>query len=557
MSAAIDALTNSLDNFVQQYPNWAYYINRVKANYSTLTINQMLELNCGGCLQLENFRDFFILMKYHGQAPQGIEYAERLTDIFTNLVLTLPLNIEPVIFPFIENLFLDAIGKEINNVKKLHELKSWINLYSKLFEFSKNNQSKVDLTKLKENLELQISYRIWDIIGIDLEESKLGEILEAIDFLAYAEKVDINIDSNGSDFLSFIFRSLYSKYHIYFVTEQENQVVSIDFGKSIVSRLKTLRLDDQNQEELKKLEEFFISDIEFLGHNLPYTQLDFKGYIHKKIVYASTSNPKVHVTIDHYSVNDQYDAAVKTYTANQTIDDLVKVKLEIDILETLSNISTAQNCFLKFYGSSWSGLSVYLSMEYHPQTLMQYISELKQNNKKFTEQHLIFYTRQLCEGFLAMEQLGIFHQDIKPHNILVTEQFYLKIIDFSISCVRTQADATIAATGVHLIQGTSGYMAPELEDNLRNPSLTAKFRKSKADVFSLGMTLLQLCTFDELYTLNLKENNGRLMEKIRGLNVEWFKTLLSKMLCLNYNDRISFQSALSFIPGDRTTLLHS
>ena len=563
MSTAIDALTNSLDNFVQQNPVWADYINSFKSNYRSFTIEQLIQHDCGGCVQLENFRDFFIIIQYHMEAPQGEKYLN-LADIFTKFVLTVPEDVETNVLPFLTILYLGALSKEIESIDKLHKLKSWIELYSKLTEFSKNNQNKPDLTQFKENLSLQISFRTWDLVGDQLEESKISELLEAIDVLAFSQMFDLDVDSSISNFFSFICGGLVSKFNVYFASEQEKQGMNLNFGKRIVTCLKKLRLDEYNQEQFNRLVEFFgyfeeeiesdQEEVIFIRDpNLPYMQFDISKYVYQKIVYASTANPKVNVTIYHYKNSEGLDIALKEYTANQTVEDIVKVKLEIDILETLSNISTPHNCFLKFYGSSWNGLKVYLSMEYHPQTLMQYISELKRNNHKFTEEHLIFYTRQLCDGFSAMEQLGIYHQDIKPHNILITNDLYLKIIDFSISCVRTQADATVAATGMHLIQGTSGYMAPELEDNLRNPSRTAKFRRNKADVFSLGMTLLQLWTFEELHTLNLRENNSRLMDKVRSINIEWFKTLLFKMLTLNYNDRISFRETLKFIPADKTT----
>ena len=567
MSTAIDALTNSLNNFVEKNPSWTDYIKTFKDSYRGLTIDQMLEFNCGGCTQLENFKDFFTIMQYHTISPQGEAYL-KLSDIFSRLVSAVPPDIETIVLPFLTILYLDAISKEIENLNKLKDLNSWIKLYSDLLNFSKKNQNKIDLTQLKEKLSLQISFKTWDLIGDQLEESKLSEFLEAIDVLVSAQKFELEVDSSISNFLSYILRELSTKFNVYFATEQEKQLMDLSLGKRILTKLGQLRVDENNQDQLKRLIEFFgyceeqineqdyeQDEVQFIRDpNLPGIQLNSSGYQHKKVVYACVANPKVNVTIDHYISKEGYDIAVKKYTANYSVDDIIKVKMEIDILETLSYISTPQNCFLKFYGSYWDGLTVYLSMEYHQKTLMQHISELKQKNERVTEDWLIFYTYQLCEGFSAMEQLGIYHQDIKPHNILITKELLLKIIDFSISCVRTQADATVAATGMYLIQGTSGYMAPELEGNLKNPSNILKFRRNKADVFSLGMTLLQLWTFEDCFTLNLAENHPRLMQKVRGLNIEWFKTLLFKMLCLNYNERISFKEALKFIPTDRATM---
>ncbi|MGW5723918.1 protein kinase domain-containing protein [Amycolatopsis sp. NPDC003865] len=84
---------------------------------------------------------------------------------------------------------------------------------------------------------------------------------------------------------------------------------------------------------------------------------------------------------------------------------------------------------------------------------------------------------QISSALAGAHRAGIVHRDVKPANILVSEDGTAKITDFGIS--RAIGDVKLTATGE--IAGTPAYLAPEVargED--------ASFA---ADVFSLGATL--------------------------------------------------------------------
>ncbi|MCR6484108.1 protein kinase [Amycolatopsis sp. OK19-0408] len=84
---------------------------------------------------------------------------------------------------------------------------------------------------------------------------------------------------------------------------------------------------------------------------------------------------------------------------------------------------------------------------------------------------------QISSALAGAHRAGIVHRDVKPANILVSEDGTAKITDFGIS--RAIGDVKLTATGE--IAGTPAFLAPEVargED--------ASFA---ADVFSLGATL--------------------------------------------------------------------
>jgi hypothetical protein len=83
---------------------------------------------------------------------------------------------------------------------------------------------------------------------------------------------------------------------------------------------------------------------------------------------------------------------------------------------------------------------------------------------------------------------GIVHRDVKPGNILVTADGQVKLADFGIARLADASALTIAGSTL----GTVAYMAPEqLENQQVGPS---------ADVWSLGMVLLECLTGRRLYT---------------------------------------------------------
>ncbi|XP_019189043.1 PREDICTED: rust resistance kinase Lr10-like [Ipomoea nil] len=79
--------------------------------------------------------------------------------------------------------------------------------------------------------------------------------------------------------------------------------------------------------------------------------------------------------------------------------------------------------------------------------------------------------------------MRILHFDIKPHNVLLDENFSPKISDFGLAKLYSTKDSIVPLTAA---RGTMGYMAPEL------------FYRSiggishKADVYSFGMLLMEM-----------------------------------------------------------------
>jgi tRNA A-37 threonylcarbamoyl transferase component Bud32 len=98
----------------------------------------------------------------------------------------------------------------------------------------------------------------------------------------------------------------------------------------------------------------------------------------------------------------------------------------------------------------------------------------------------------------AAQPLDIVHLDISPSNLLVTQDGFLKIIDFGIASARGQHQRT------DVIPGKLGYMSPE--QAARKPV------DHRSDIFSLGIVLYEITVGKRLFRGPAREVVARLTE---------------------------------------------
>lgn len=106
------------------------------------------------------------------------------------------------------------------------------------------------------------------------------------------------------------------------------------------------------------------------------------------------------------------------------------------------------------------------------------LSDYVRERKRLTEQETCSIVKSICTvlGYMQ-ERAGLLHLDIKPDNIIVTNEG-IKLVDFGSSCVK--------AVLPECVMGTAGYAAPELYHSSRP--------KERCDVYSLGMLMRFMLT---------------------------------------------------------------
>jgi len=156
---------------------------------------------------------------------------------------------------------------------------------------------------------------------------------------------------------------------------------------------------------------------------------------------------------------------------------LTRFRVERQILAGLQHPNIA--CLLDG-GATASGLP-YLVMEYvHGQPLLEYAATL--NIRKRLE---LF--RAVCSAVQYAHEHSVVHRDIKPTNILVTEDGAPKLLDFGIAkVVGASEDAARQLTVAGERPMTPAYASPE---QVRGEPVTAA-----TDIYSLGAVLYELLT---------------------------------------------------------------
>jgi non-specific serine/threonine protein kinase len=115
------------------------------------------------------------------------------------------------------------------------------------------------------------------------------------------------------------------------------------------------------------------------------------------------------------------------------------------------------------------------------QTLKAYLSNLKTGPGVPVTQAL-GWLEQVAKGLKAAHEKNIIHRDIKPHNIMLTTDGQVKVMDFGLAKLRNSA--SITKTGTSL--GTLAYMSPEQAQGL--PA------DHRSDIWSLGVATYEMLT---------------------------------------------------------------
>ncbi len=94
---------------------------------------------------------------------------------------------------------------------------------------------------------------------------------------------------------------------------------------------------------------------------------------------------------------------------------------------------------------------------------------------------------QVAEGLTKAHEAGIAHRDLKPENLMVSDDGFVKILDFGLAKLASpESDICATATTPGLVRGTVGYMSPEQASGDR-----LDFR---SDQFSFGLVLYEMVT---------------------------------------------------------------
>lgn len=178
----------------------------------------------------------------------------------------------------------------------------------------------------------------------------------------------------------------------------------------------------------------------------------------------------------------------------QTIGELQKAFQEIVLGFNLDH-----PCVLPIRGYSiqdndLGGWKVFIKMPRMQESLQDVINDkIRTKKKKLPKEEVLQYFYSMVLGLEYLENRRIAHNDIKPANILLDKEGNAKLSDVGLAKLVLDQDTP---STVSRIAGTYKYMAPELFTQEATVRTMKKKDLFKADVWSLGITVFDLCLSD-------------------------------------------------------------
>lgn len=168
------------------------------------------------------------------------------------------------------------------------------------------------------------------------------------------------------------------------------------------------------------------------------------------------------------------------------------------------------------YDAERAGDVHYLVMEYVPG---DDLSEVVKRQGPLDIDLACDYIRQAADGLNHAHAKGMVHRDIKPHNLIVTSDGQVKILDFGLATLTADTSSSQASdqgddgetdrhnspnlTSAGSMMGTPDFISPEQASDARAADI-------RSDIYSLGCTLYYLLTGRPPFT------EGSAMEHVKA-----------------------------------------
>ncbi|XP_076047402.1 serine/threonine-protein kinase Chk1-like [Oratosquilla oratoria] len=199
----------------------------------------------------------------------------------------------------------------------------------------------------------------------------------------------------------------------------------------------------------------------------------------------------------------------------------------------------------------------------HYETLFMYLeyasgSSLGDLKSPLAEEDALCYFEQIRKGVDFMHSRGVIHRDLKPDNILLTEDRVVKIADLGLCSVYIWKGVEIYLSG---FSGTLSYMAPEVFTG-------KKYRGPPIDMWACGIILFNMLTAGHPWRIaDPNERNYSLwMQRKKKLFRKRFwdtlegtssLSLLKRMLAVDPEKRISGWRQLHYEEKPHHTSMNS
>ena len=177
--------------------------------------------------------------------------------------------------------------------------------------------------------------------------------------------------------------------------------------------------------------------------------------------------------------------------------------------------------FKIFSDNNFCNKNLYLLTNYYENgDIFDYLEKLEENNFIFNEDFYWDLIFEMIMGLLFVHECGYIHIDIQPGNYLVDSEGYIKLNDFGLAIKMNELPYL-----EDIIEGDARYISKELFHFDINSKIN-----EKSDIFSLGLTILELLAKIEL------PYNGELWHTLRNENFKISENYFEKCNIINYKE---------------------
>lgn len=147
--------------------------------------------------------------------------------------------------------------------------------------------------------------------------------------------------------------------------------------------------------------------------------------------------------------------------------------------ESMSAARLNHKNIVNVYDTDVDGDIYYIVMEFVSGITL---NQLIQSKEMLTVEETIDISIQICEALDHAHSNGVIHRDIKPHNILISENNLVKVADFGIA--RAVSNKTM--TNNDNTMGSVNYFSPE--------QARGGYVDQRSDIYSLGIVMYEMLT---------------------------------------------------------------
>ena len=170
--------------------------------------------------------------------------------------------------------------------------------------------------------------------------------------------------------------------------------------------------------------------------------------------------------------------------------------------------------------------------------MIKYKLNFKNKNdfKPISQEFIIKIFKQMLEVLKYLHNKKIMHRDFKPDNILLDENYNIKVSDFGLSVIYNEQinenhSSDNALEGGNTVVGRLDFIAPEVQNKQKYDY--------GADMYSLGLTMLFLMSYNNpiKFYIDITDNQKKRVIDKNSINQQYDKYLRELVLLLVNEDK--------------------